>query len=203
MEEPQRTPTESPPAHQRRHLFRASTVREAARLSPMCAGLQESDIGAVFVSVDDAETARVFLDGGCAERFVSFYAPEHVHGLREFADLLAEFRERRGGPPVDGPAGTRARVAEVLAVGATQTLGVPAEVTAAARATALLLNEVLARAELPLPSEGPVPADDGPRPRPSRTGTDRNGPPLDDGTSLVSLECEQRIELLHEILELT
>jgi hypothetical protein len=97
-------------------------------------------------------------------------------------------------------------VAEVLGIGATDTIGIPETVLAPARRTALMINELLGGGEVAVP-EGFIP----PPPRstavawrnaaPASAKSDDIGSMLRAGEQLASLECEQLMDLLHDYAE--
>ncbi|MEV4562824.1 hypothetical protein AB0K12_03530 [Nonomuraea sp. NPDC049419] len=192
-------PGQPPAAHQRRFLVRADPGARA--LAGHCARWQEAYIGAVFVSVgakgEPAELVEMFLAAGCVGRLVTFYQPHLVPELAELA-RLAETTWRTARP--DGAASEAywMEVAEVLAVGATETAGFGQDVIERAAATATLLNGALGRGELPTPRPLPAPPANGaPAGPPPAGGTAARL--LREGARLVSLECEQRVEAFHDL----
>ncbi|MET8861714.1 hypothetical protein ABZW11_02035 [Nonomuraea sp. NPDC004580] len=179
----------------------------ARSLAGHCARWQEAYIGAVFVSVgpegEPAELVEMFLAAGCLGRLVTFYQPHLVPELAELAGL-AETTWRAARPHGAASEAYWMEVAEVLAVGATETAGFGQDVIERAAATATLLNGALGRGELPAPKPLPTPK---PLPAPPANGAPVGPPPaggtaarlLREGARLVSLECEQRIEAFHDL----
>jgi hypothetical protein len=189
-------PGEPPAAHQRRFLVHGPAAAAVPSLAGECAGRQQAHIGAVFVSAGTgSEVVELFLAAGCTGRLVCFYEPDLVEGLEELARLVEETWSwgRHGDPPRASPL----VVAEILAVGATETIGFAEAATELAAATATLLNERLGRLELPSPKAVPVVPRRHDLAPPAGNGT--AGRLLREGTRLVSLECEQRIEAFQDL----
>jgi len=189
------TPGEPPAAHQRRFLVHGPAAATVPSLAEDCAGRQQAHIGAVFVSAGAGTgVVELFLAAGCTGRLVCFYEPDLVEGLEELARLVEETWSWGHGDPLRA---SPLEVAEILAVGATETIGFAEAATERAAATATLLNETLGRLELPSPKAVPV--------VPRRhdlappTGNGGAGRLLREGTRLVSLECEQRIEVFQDL----
>jgi hypothetical protein len=204
---------EPPAAHQRRFLVHGPAAATVPSLAEDCARWQQAHIGAVFVSVGTGSSGRagselveMFLAAGCTGRLVSFYEPGLVEGLEELARLVEETWSRRGrgagprpqgDPPYGGsPSATSLEVAEILAVGATETIGFAGAATELAAATAALLNGMLGRRELASPKALPMVSTRNDLLPPIRNDT--AGRLLREGTRVVSLECEQRIEVFQD-----
>lgn len=199
-------PGDAPPAHPRRYLVRSLNARDSPVLAD-CVRWQLAHPGGVFVSVaGPLEPARrrglvaELLAAGCDRRLTLFYEPDRVPLLRELAELAERLWRHRGARPWP-PAVASVDVAEILAVGATDTVGVAGGATACAGSVGSLADAALGRAEFARPRALPVPGRAVPptasRP-PDLVADGEAGLLLREGTRLVSLECEQRIDLLYE-----
>ncbi|MGW3240312.1 hypothetical protein ACWDAY_32745 [Streptomyces olivaceus] len=158
------------------------------------------------------EMVDSLLAAGCSEKLTTFYVREQVQHLPELAALVGElWLHTSQAPPTPLSPQAALEVAEVLALGATDSLGVPEAVIQAARATAAAVNRRLTSSELPLPilnhsySPQTGPATDAGQAAPQR-GSDAPRSPsqgvdrlLSDGALTVSLDCEQLIDLLFEV----
>jgi hypothetical protein len=212
---------EPPPSYERRFLIRVSDHMLTPSLAQACRRWQQAYIGAVFVSVDAERTesgAAALVDSllaaGCSETLTTFYMRDQVQHLPELAALVGElWLHTAHDPPAPLSAQRALEVAEVLALGATDSIGVPETVVRAARATAAAVNRRLTSSELPLPalkhphSLHTAPAN-GVVPSPSRRALDAPGHPsqaadrlLSEGARAVALDCEQLIDLLFEAAE--
>jgi hypothetical protein len=213
---PPKLPDEpAPAAHERRFLVRLSHDSPEQQLINACVHCQQAYLGSVFVAVDtrsldsgESDLVGSLVAAGCTGQLTSFYEPHRIRGLGELAELISRiWRQTASERDVrPGPRHTH-DVAEVLAVGATDTIGVAGAVIESARATAFVVNNLLAATELPLPVPrnvkelpgAPLPA--------AEVVSAGGGSPfqlgdlLTQGSLEVSQECDQRIELLYEVCE--
>ncbi|MPY57137.1 hypothetical protein [Streptomyces spongiae] len=208
--------------HERRFLIRATEEVPAPPVVVASREWQQAYIGAVFVSVgtgsspDTHNTAlvRALLAAGFSGRHTTFYSPQDLRHLPELAELTSDLWLRSGDGRTPAPLDAHAlAVAELLAVGATHTVGVPPPVVNAARATASVMNSLFTSHEIPLPATSAAalpPLDASPAPKPAMSanatqamGTYGHGAHqlLRAGALAVSLECEQLIDLLCEVTE--
>ncbi|MET7731860.1 hypothetical protein ABZT02_10875 [Streptomyces sp. NPDC005402] len=180
---------------------------------------QQARIGSVFVSVgaghtgtvDDAELVQSLLNMGYLPQQTTFYAPHEVRRLPELADIVRELWRRSANdrkpalPDEQAPA-----VAELLAVGATDTFGIPHSLVDAARHTAAGLNRLLGSSELPLAtarsfssSSTDSTAVSAPVSLPGTADTRARRPDarqlLRTGGVAVTMECDQLVSLLCDI----
>jgi hypothetical protein len=212
-----------PPVHERRFLIRTSDrLRPESAIDSAGFAWQQAYVGAVFVSVggersagaDDTALVRSLLDAGYSAQHTTFFSPRRVRRLPELATLTGELWRRTPDSRSLALLEEQAlAVAELLAVGATDAIGIPPLVVGMTRTGAAALNRLLMSNELPLPIAGPplLPSTDspaGPAPappvRPPRVSEDRATDDearrlLHEGELAVSLECDQLIDLLCEI----
>ncbi|MFF0095170.1 hypothetical protein ACFYSF_35275 [Streptomyces canus] len=180
---------------------------------------QQARIGSVFVSVgaghtgsaEDAELVQSLLDIGYLPQQTTFYAPHEVRRLPELADMVRElWRRSTNDRPPALPDEQALAVAELLAVGATDTFGIPHSLVAAARHTAAGLNRLLGSSELPLatarslilPSTNPTVVSAPvalPGTADARARRQDARQLLRAGGVAVTLECDQLVSLLCDV----
>lgn len=223
-------PVEPPPRHQRRFLIQAgSSAQVNDWLLHHCAQWQHEYPGGLFISLHSAIPERsiaalisLFRAAGCDENMSVFYRPSRLAALPELADLIRSARQKAvtagfappgesptgDSPTGDSPTGEDAHsgVAEVLGIGATDTIGVPETVLAPARLTALMINELLGSGEVAIPAvfSPSAPRSSGAAWRNAAQASvkiDDIGFVLRAGEQLASLECEQLMDLLHDCAE--
>ena len=211
---------EPPPRHQRRFLIQAGSPAQVDDwLLHHCVQWQHEYPGGLFISLRSAMPEHsvaalisLFRAAGCNENMSVFYRSSRLTALPELAGLIRAVRRKAlavgFGPASGTPPGEDALsgVAEVLGIGATDTIAIPETVLAPARGTALMINELLHSSEVAIP-EGFVSSP----PRSSSTAwrnaapagakSDDIGSMLRAGEQLASLECEQLMDLLHDYAE--
>ncbi|MFI0514882.1 hypothetical protein ACH3Y9_33650 [Streptomyces sp. WSLK1-5] len=208
-----------PPAHERRVLIHVSDRDPKPDVVTAALDWQQARIGSVFVSVgarhagsdDEAELVQSLLHMGYLPQQTTFYTPREVRRLPELADIVSELWRRSTDDHLPTPPDDRApAVAELLAVGATDTFGIPDSLVDAARHTAACLNRLLGSSELPLATAGPASpptrhphavsapvTPPGPADGPTRRQDARRL--LRTGGVQVTLECDQLLSLLCDI----
>lgn len=208
-----------PPSHERRVLIHVSDRDPRPDVVAAALDWQQARIGSVFVSVgaghagssDATELVQSLLHMGYLSQQTTFYAPREVRRLPELADMVSELWRRSADdrlpslPDEQAPA-----VAELLAVGATDTFGIPDSLVDAARHTAACLNRLLGSSELPLatarsassPTTNPHAASapvTPPGTAHARTRRQDARRLLRAGGVQVTLECDQLLSLLCDI----
>jgi hypothetical protein len=208
-----------PPSHERRVLIRVSDTNPNPDVVSVALEWQQARIGSVFVSVgagptgsgEEAELVQSLLDIGYLPQQTTFYAPHEVRRLPQLADMVRELwrRSTNDRPPALSEEDTLA-VAELLAVGATDTFEIPQSLVDTARHAAAGLNRLLGTSELPLatarslsltstnptavsaPATPPATAD-------ARARGHDAGQLLRAGGVAVTLECDQLVSLLCDV----
>ncbi|MFF4799188.1 hypothetical protein ACFY1U_12325 [Streptomyces sp. NPDC001351] len=162
-------------------------------------------------SANEVELVQSLLNMGYLPQQTTFYTPREVRRLPELTAIVRELWRRSADDRPSAPPDEQApAVAELLAVGATDTFGIPPSLVAAARHTASALNRLLGSSELPLatansfslPSTDPtaVPAAVTlPGTADTRTRHQDARQLLRAGGLAVTLECDQLVSLLCDL----
>lgn len=210
-----------PPVHERRFLIRVGD-EVPEWVIRACLHWQRKYVGSLFVSLGGgpdtlppAERIDRLLSAGLSPGMTNFLDPGRIQALAELSEFVDHLWARTPGLSAPEPGGEEARtIAELFAVGATDTVGVPEPLAHAAHEIASCVNSQLTNDGIPCP----VPAEPSsvepllvtPLPA-TRTGgralTDVIGAGagsetlLRESAAVVTRECEQVTDLIRWFVE--